>query len=77
MPALDAPARLPVVVAAATASPTPVVAHAATPQHYAIVDGSIRRTVAEHEFRAAVPSCTRIEVVHYPSETVVTNVCYR
>jgi hypothetical protein len=44
---------------------------------YAVVDGGIRRLVTEREYRTNVAGCSKIEVIRYPGETVVTNVCYR
>lgn len=46
-------------------------------QRWVIVEGSIRRDVTEHEYRAVLGSCERIEVVRYPHDDAVTHVCYR
>jgi hypothetical protein len=44
---------------------------------YAIVEGGVRREVTEHDYRTTVAACSKIEMIRYPGETVVTNVCYR
>jgi len=65
----------------AASVPAPARSSAPTPARpgvrYAIVEGNVRRIVSEHEYRATVPTCSKIEVLHYPGETIVTNVCYR
>ena len=71
-------AASPPAAVAAPATPAPAHLVAGTnAQRYAIVEGGTRRTVSEHEFRATFASCTWIEVLRYPSDTVVTHVCYR
>jgi len=57
--------------------PSPAPSPARPAARYAIVDGDVRRIVSEREFRTTVSSCIRIEVIHYPGETIVTNLCYR
>jgi hypothetical protein len=47
------------------------------PERWIIVDGAIRRDVSERDFRDALASCARIEVVRYPHEDFVTHICYR
>lgn len=58
-----------------TARPAP--AAIAIRRRWMIVDQSIRREVQEAEYRAALASCERIEVAHYPDEDVVTYLCFR
>jgi hypothetical protein len=60
---------------APASSPTPAAVRPGV--RYAVVDGGIRRLVSEREYRATVVSCSKIEVIRYPGETIVTNVCYR
>ncbi len=62
-----------------TATPTPVPLRSPAPpqRRWLIVDGSVRRIVAEAEFREALVGCDRIEVVHYPHTDVETHLCYR
>lgn len=61
---------------AAASSPAPSPSPSPTVR-YAVVDGGIRRLVTEREYRTNVAGCSKIEVIRYPGETVVTNVCYR
>jgi hypothetical protein len=58
-------------VPVATASPIPL------RRRWMIVDETVRREVSEAEYRAALASCNRVEVAHYPNEDVVTHLCYR
>jgi hypothetical protein len=62
---------------APASSPAPAPAPARPGVRYAVVDGGIRRLVTEREYRTTVTNCSKIEVIRYPGETVVTNVCYR
>jgi hypothetical protein len=66
---------------AAASAPAPARSPAPGPAHpgvrYAIVEGGVRREVTEHDYRTTVAACSKIEVIRYPGETVVTNVCYR
>jgi len=66
---------------AAASAPAPARSPAAAPARpgvrYAVVDGGVRREVTEREYRTTVASCSKIEVIRYPGETIVTNVCYR
>jgi hypothetical protein len=59
---------------AATATP---LATAAARRRWLIVDENLRREVDEREYTAALGSCDRVEVVHYPHEDVITHMCYR
>ncbi len=65
----------------AASAPVPANSPAPAPARpgvrYAVVDGGIRRLVTEREYRETVAGCTKIEVIRYPGETIVTNVCYR
>jgi len=65
----------------AASAPAPASSPAPAPARpgvrYAIVDGGTRRLVTEREYRTTVAGCSKIEVIRYPGETVVTNVCYR
>ncbi len=70
------PAWWPAASAPAPASsPAPIPARPGV--RYAVVDGGVRREVTEREYRTTVASCSKIEVIRYPGETIVTNVCYR
>jgi hypothetical protein len=65
----------------AASAPAPARSPAPAPARpgvrYAVVDGGVRREVTEREYRTTVASCSKIEVIRYPGETIVTNVCYR
>ncbi len=65
----------------AASAPAPVSSPAPSPARsgvrYAVVDGGVRRAVTEREYRTTVASCSKIEVIRYHGEAVVTNVCYR
>jgi hypothetical protein len=56
----------PRAVTPASASPIPL------RRRLMIIDETVRREVSEAEYRAALESCSRVEVAHYPSEDVVT-----
>jgi hypothetical protein len=66
---------------AAVSAPAPARSPAPSPirpgVRYAVVDGGVRREVTEREYRSTVAACSKIEVIRYPGETTVTNVCYR
>jgi hypothetical protein len=57
-------------------SPPPTTIVASIHNRYVIVQSGLRRTVSEHEFRAALPLCSRIDVERFPHDPYVTNLCY-
>jgi hypothetical protein len=46
-------------------------------QRWVIVDGTVRLEVTAADFVAALEHCRRVEVLRYPHDDAVTNVCYR
>lgn len=76
---LSMPMWPPVFTIAAARQPESAVSASPLPlrRRWMIVDETVRREVSEAEYRAALESCDRVEVAHYPQEDIVTHLCYR
>jgi hypothetical protein len=74
---LSMPMWPPLLADAPTPAPIPRRSPEALQRQWLIVDGTVRRLVAEVEFRAALVGCDRLEVVRYPHSDIETHICYR
>ncbi len=59
------------------ASASPSAIHLPKRRRWMIVDDTVRREVTQAEYQAALESCSRVEVAHFPRENVLTHFCYR
>jgi hypothetical protein len=81
--ALSMPMWPPVFTVAVTHAPVPWASASpsalliAVRRRWMIVDDTVRREVTQAEYQAALESCSRVEVAHFPREDVLTHFCYR